>query len=499
MSARGTACVSLLGLAMASACGTHPAQGQPIDASGGDAAMDDTSTPAGDAELGDADPPGEAGADGGEGGQAQQALWYKFLGDGAYEVVGGVAVDGSGNVLYTGYFQGTVDFGGGPLTATGMSSDIFLAKYDPTGNYLWAARYGDSQVQEASGIAVDAEGNVVITGNNEGVLDFGNGTPLTTAGLADIFVAKFDPTGKALWAKDYGDPTTQSGQSVAVDAQGNIGLTGNMQGTTNFGPGVLTSAGMDDLFVAKLDPSGNTLWSQRYGDATEQFGWFVAFDPSGDVVVTADFQGTIDVGKGPLVSAGAYDVLLAKLDPNGNAIFGKRWGDSLNQLGDCVAVDPAGEIVLSGGFQGSIDLGMGAATAADMGAKYLAKFDPNGNTLWSKTFGDGDPFDWTALALDPKGGVTIVGEFVTSIDFGEGPIQAKGSYDIFAARFDTGGQVVWGDRYGAEDSQYAQSVALNTAGDVVMGGYFLGKLGFSSGTGMSATGNGLLYLVELSP
>jgi hypothetical protein len=501
MITRDTVCTTAGMLAVALAlggCGTKGGDGYQPDASAdGDP---DAAMPMGnDAAPTEGGPPGpEAGSDGGP---TQQAIWYKFLGDGANEDVGGVAVDRSGNVFYTGTFQGTIDFGGGPLTAVGMSSDIYLAKYDPTGKYLWASRFGDMQVQQSTGIAVDAQGDATITGANYGVLDFGTGTPLTAAAgqnAPDIFVAKFDPTGKALWAKGYGDPGTQSGQSVAADAKGNLAVTGSMQQTTDFGMGVLTSAGMDDIFLLKLDPNGNTLWAQRYGDATEQFGYFVAFDPSGDEVLVGDFQGSVDVGMGALISAGMYDVLLAKLDPNGKALFGKRWGDSMNQLADCVSVDPQGELVLSGGFQGSIDFGKGAMASTDMGAKYLAKLDASGDTLWAKSFGDGDPFDWTSVATDPMGGVVIAGEFVTAIDFGQGPIQAKDKYDIFVARFDTGGKLVWADRYGAADDQYARSVAIAPSQNVVLGGYFLGKLGFGTGTGMMAPGNGLLYLVELS-
>jgi hypothetical protein len=446
----------------------------------------------------DGEPPSEASTDARTDGG--QTLWYKFLGDGAYEDVGGVATDANGNVFYAGYFQGTIDFGGGPLTATGMSSDIYLAKYDSTGKYLWAARYGDAQVQVATGIAVDAQGDVIVTGTNAGVVDFGNATtPLTTAGLDDVIVAKFDPTGKALWAKDYGDAQYQEGYSVAVDSKGDVALTGAMQGTTTFGNVTLTSAGGYDIFVAELDPTGTTLWAKNFGDASDQFGIFVAFDPAGDVVLTADFAGSVNVGTGALTSAGMDDVLLAKLSPTGTALFGKSWGDPMDQVGDCVAVDPAGEIVLSGGFDGTFDFGKGPMTATDEGAKYLAKFDANGNALWSKSFGDGTPSDWTALAVDGTGGPVIVGEFIDAIDFGQGPLMAADKYDIFVARFDTSGRLEWGNRYGAIDNQLARAVALDPKGDVVVGGYFLGKLGFTPGTGETAPGNGLLYLVSFSP
>jgi hypothetical protein len=452
----------------------------------------------------DADPPPTDGGDGASAGS--QTLWDKFLGDGAYEDVGGVATDATGNVYYTGYFQGTINFGGpAPLTAAGQSSDIFIAKYDASGNYVWAFRFGDNEVQAASGIAVDAQGNVVITGINEGVLDFGTATTkVTSGGLEDVFVAKFDPTGAPLWAKDYGDGQSQLGYSVAVDATGNVGLVGAYEGTINFGAPTtaLTSAGGDDIYVVKLDPTGNALWAKSFGDTADQYGTFGTFDATGDLVVTADFAGTITVVTGmPLASAGMKDILLAKFDPTGNALFAERWGDAQDQTGDCVAIDAAGEIVLSGGFEGSLTIGTEPAMVAmDEGAKYLAKFDSTGKPLWVKSFGDGSVYDWTAVALDKTGGAFMVGEFIDSISFGSTTLTASDKYDIFVAGFDTNGTPLWADRYGAVDNQFARSVAVApTTGDLAVGGYFLGKMGFTAGGGQSATGNGLLYLVQFSP
>lgn len=443
---------------------------------------------------GPAPPPSDASADG----SAHPANWDKFLGDGAYEDVGGVASDSSGNVYYAGYFQGTINFGVTTITATGMSSDMYLAKFDPHGTCLWAERFGDNEIQVADGIAIDPQGDVVVIGFNEGVLDLGAGITLTTAGLEDIFVAKFDPTGKAIWAKGYGDIQTQIGNSVAVDAQGNIAVTGVIEGTTDFGKGPLTSAGLDDIFVAELTSAGATLWANVYGDASNQEGTFVAFDPTGNVAMSADFLGAVNVG-GTLTSLGGQDALLAKFGPTGNVLWAKQLGATMDQMADCVAVDGMGNIVLSGGFEGTVDFGKGPLTAADMGAKYLAKYDPNGSALWVKSFGDGNVFDWTAVALDKNGGPVVTGEYVTAIDFGQGPMPAKDGYDIFVARYDGSGNILWGSRYGATSDQYARSVAVDPTGDVVVAGYFLGKMGFNAGDGQMSIGNGLLYIAELAP
>jgi hypothetical protein len=164
-------------------------------------------------------------------------------------------VDGGGNVLVTGSFQGAVDFGGGPLTSAG-STDIFVAKHSGTdGTHLWARRFGGASFDGASGVAVDGAGNVLVTGSFQGTVNLGGG-PLTSAGSTDIFVAKHSGTdGTHLWARRFGGTSSDGGvPDVAVDGAGNVLVTGSFQGTVDFGGGPLTSAGISDIFVLRLRP-----------------------------------------------------------------------------------------------------------------------------------------------------------------------------------------------------------------------------------------------------
>lgn len=447
--------------------------------------------------------PPDAGSDGGiadaaEAGPGGVALWYGFYGDGNNVDGRSVAVDGTGNVLYAGYFQGTVNFGGTPLTATGGSSDIFVAKFDGTGRQVWSESFGDDLVQLATGIAVDALGNSFVTATNTGTIDFGTGTPVTSAGAEDVVVAKLDPTGKALWAKDFGDASSQLSYGIATDAAGNVLVVGAFQGSITFDATPLTSAGGYDIFVAKLDTNGNTLWSKSYGDASDQFAMSVAADATGNLGIAGSLEGTVNFGAGPITSAGGKDALAFKLGPTGTLLFAKAYGDALDQLGDGVAFDAAGNAFVAGDMEGTVNFGKGPVTANSDGAKFLVKLDPTGNTLWSQGFGDGNVYDWTAVAVDPAGNATMVGEFWNTITIGSDMLMSKDKYDIFVAGFDPNGQVLWDARYGAASDQFARTVATNAAGDVVMGGYFLGRLGFTSGGGMNAPNNGLLYLVELT-
>ncbi len=240
-------------------------------------------------------------------------VWAKSWGDNGAQVAFGVATDPSGDVLVTGANTGTIDFGCGPLTAAG-SADIFVAKLTPSGACAWSHGYGDSANQYGNGIVADALGNVIATGLFDGTVDFGGAT-YTSQALDDAWLLKLDPAGNYLWSRAPGGPDNQRGVAVAVDASNNIALGGALYGSADFGGGTLTSAGSGDAFVAKYDASGNYLWAKSYGDASLQQTKRLAFDPAGDVIVVGTASGFLDFGTGPICGFGGEDMFVAKLSP----------------------------------------------------------------------------------------------------------------------------------------------------------------------------------------
>jgi len=187
-------------------------------------------------------------------------------------------------------------------------------KFDAQGNFLWSEGFGDSMTEQCSGIAVDGGDNVVITGSFTGTIDFGGGI-LTSAGNQDLFLAKFDSNGNHLWSQRFGDATwIQVGHSVDVDDDGNVVVSCECRGTTDFGGGPLTSTDpyLPDVTIAKFDASGSHVWSQNYGDENVQYGYGIAADSHGDVSVTGLFRSTVDFGGDTLTSAGGRDVFVVK-------------------------------------------------------------------------------------------------------------------------------------------------------------------------------------------
>lgn len=364
-------------------------------------------------------------------------LWSKTFGHGQFGISIGhsVATDGSGNVFITGYLSGTADFGGGTLASEG-SSDIFVAAFDDTGNHLWSKRFGDANMQVGLSVAADGSGDIIVTGYFHGTADFGGGL-LTSAGAADIFVAKFDSNGNHLWSRRFGDGDDQSARSIAAEGSGDIVVTGHFNGTTDFGGGPLTSAGGYDIFLAKFDSDGNHLWSRSFGDADSQFGVSVVRDGFGNIIVTGYFNGTTDFGGGPLTSAGGYDVFVARLDPHGNHLWSRSFGDGDSQFGASIAADNLGDIIVTGRFRGTTDFGGGPLASAGEYDIFVAKIDANGTHVWSQSFGDGNIQSGRAVAADGSGGIVVTGEFLGTVDFGDGTLSSARAdwYDIFVAKF----------------------------------------------------------------
>lgn len=355
-------------------------------------------------------------------------------------VAHGVAVSGSGDVIVVGEANGDVDFGGGLLQLSKNNTiDVFVARFYASGQHRWSKLFGNGPPdQMAYAVAVDGAGNSVVAGTFAGNLDFGAGPVLSSAGGTDIFVAKFNPDGAALWSKRFGDSAgPQAASAVAIDAQGNVIVAGSFRGSINLGGQDLTTNGGADVFVAKLDASGDHIWSKSSGSPSDDEAHGVAVDANGDVYLTGHFRSSVVVGPNiTLTSAGGEDAFLVKLDPSGKTLWGKSFGNSANQRAVGVAADAAGNVVVTGAFSGQIDFGKGPSSSAGSNDGFVAKLDPTGAPLWARAFGGAADQGGATVALSPLGQSWITGYFAGTTDFGGGKVIAsQGANDVFVAQY----------------------------------------------------------------
>lgn len=303
-------------------------------------------------------------------------LWARSVGGAIFEDARTVAVDTYGNVYYTGFFQGTVDFDPGSgvyYSSSSGQTDVFISKLDANGNFLWVKKFGGTSIDRSHFLTLDATGNIYTTGQFSGTVDFDPGTGnynLTSAGGGpDIFVSKLDTNGNFKWARAMGSITGyDAGIGLAVDASENVYTTGYCQGIADFdpGPGVfnLVSAGSDDIFISKLDSSGNFQWATSMGSTVDDRGIAIAVDNNSNVFTSGYFKGTVDFDPGPatlnLISAGESDIFISKMDSAGNFQWAKRIGGTYFDFSYGLTLNSSGHIYSTGTFYGTVDFDPGS-------------------------------------------------------------------------------------------------------------------------------------------
>jgi len=442
--------------------------------------------------------------------------WAKGIGGSDGDQSFSIAVDGLGNVYITGVFRDTVDFDPGAgtanLTAVGFE-DIFFAKYDNSGNYIWANRMGSAFNDNFSySIAVDSSGNVHITGYYSGTVDFdpGVGTVnLTSASNSDIFFAKYDNNGNYLWANGIGSGGLNSGigKSITVDNSGNVYITGRFESTVDFDPDTgianLTSVGWKDAFFAKYDSNGNYIWAKGIGSSgflTNDEGYGIALDSSGNVYITGIFMDTADFNPGIdtfnlIATVPPYgNIFFAKYDNNGNFIWAKNFGGSMSEVSRSIDVDGLGNVYITGYFQDTADFdpGVGTANLTSIGNRdiFFAKYDDNGDYIWANSIGGSNMNEGNGIALDNFGNVYITGYFQDTADFDPGAgtanlISAASWGEDFFAKYDNSGNYLWAKGISYTGGALGNDITVDDLGNVYITGNFMGIADFDPGPGTS--------------
>ena len=376
--------------------------------------------------------------------KAQEFVWAHNV-NGGDIFNSGIAIDKKGNSYITGTLRGDSFFGTIQVFNHG-DQDIYLAKYDSTGNCLWAKSPGGISADGGDGITVDVNGFIYITGYffSEAVFDTIHISPHSTG--FNMFLAKYDPLGNCLWVSQAVSGNNIRGLAVTTDAERNSYVTGRFMDTTILGSTQLISYGGPDIFIAKYNPDGICLWAKHAGGnaiSYEESGQAICHDANDNIYITGIFWGTAKFDTVQLVSAGDWDIFVAKYDSNGNLIWANRAGGSYHDMGTGLSVDSSENCYVTGAFFGPTDFGTNHLTGFSGYDIFLAKYDPNGNCLWAKQAG-GSGYDYGyAVSTDPSGNSYVTGNYQDTSTFCTIQLIASSYQSPFIAKYDTYGKCKW--------------------------------------------------------
>ncbi len=414
---------------------------------------------------------------------------------------------GDKELITAGHFYDKIDFDAGSgifhQTSNG-NQDVFVIKYDTSGNFLWAKQFGGEWDDYVKDIAVDKDGNIIILGLFQSTVDMDPGPGIVnfTAGSANSFVVKLDKDGNYIWARQF---NLHNMSTIDTDAAGNIITGGTFAGTRDFDPGPATYTGStvgrpgNDLFLVKLDPGGNFTWMRQMPNkgGSEQQLHGLKTDAANNIFLAGSFTGIIDCDPGSsektITSSGNDDAFVLTLDQQGNFRWAKSWGGPGGDKALGLAIDLKGNVYTTGQFLQQVDFDPGTtaftlSTTSIYYSAFILKLDHHGNFVYVKTLQGGDSYG-NSITLDKNENVYVAGAYHGTVDFDPGTSSfylSKGH--LFALKLEAGGDFAWSAGFtitantGFFSSVYSgAAIAVDVVDNVYHAGVFLLRTDFDPG------------------
>jgi hypothetical protein len=392
-----------------------------------------------------------------------EIAWVRSLGNmSAYSI----ARHPSGSLLLTGSIDQTADLGGDPLTPFG-AADMALVELDASdAGHLWSTRYGDvgSEYAFLGDAPFDAAGNVFVHGVTYDTADLGLGS-VAGAGLADTFVGRYPRGGgPPAWLQRIATAEEDKFIATATGPGDSIFVAGYFVGSATLGGQVLTGAGSRDILLYRLaGADGQVLLAQSWGGPGLDEGNGIAWTGT-HLVLSGRFEQSVafgTMGTNVLTSQGARDVYVAKLEPDGALVWAVRFGGAGYEDG-AARVDPAGNIYVYGAFENEIAFGAVNLVSAGGQDLFLAKLDPDGNVLWARSWGGPENDTPASLAFGADGTIVITGWITGDFDLGDGVVTGQGGLDTFVASYEpTAGEHRWSHVFGTSGDDRAWGVLVD--------------------------------------
>jgi len=442
--------------------------------------------------------------------QAPVLNWAKQIGGVSYERVTDIAIDASGNVFSTGYFNGVVDFDPGVGTFTidagPVSRNAFISKLDANGNFIWAKSFAPTSIVRSSAITLDAVGNIYIAGTFQGTVDF-DPSIATYSVMAsspsdyDGFMSKFDNNGNFIWVKTISGLYDQiESTDLKIDVFGNIIICGYFNINVDFDPSpatytLSTLASSRDAFILKLDAGGNFIWAKNIGGNGSDEARALTSDASGNIYTIGRYEYTADfdpsISSYTINSVGNTDVFVSKLDVNGNFVWAKSFGGTSFDFGFSISLDATNNVYTGGGYRNTVDFdpGVGTFSATSTGGldAYISKLDVNGNFLWANVFGSSGSDATTSLITDFSNNIIATGFFSGLTDFDSSPASytlAPSAIDVFILQNNSTGNLGWVHQLASNDYVESTAIVVDNSNNIYTSGLFQGTVDFDPNAGI---------------
>ncbi len=412
--------------------------------------------------------------------KSQTVAWAKKGISPGFEVGNAIVADDSGNVYVTGQLEFTSVFDNVSLTSYGQH-DIMVAKYNSIGVLKWIRHAGGTHGDIGLGIGIDAQHNVYITGEIELIAKFSNTISLTSSGNNDGFIAKYDANGNVLWAKSFGNSgSSDKGRAIAVSPSGNCYITGNFSSSISFGSTSLSGYGANDIFVAKFDNNGNALWAKKAGGTAQDRGYGIAIDASENVYVTGSFTASAKFKNTTITNSGSLSAFVAKYNSGGTFQWVKAGGDCCDTTqGNSIALDELGDVYIAGSFAMKAKFSGTTLTSNGLTDIFLAKYSSSGSFQWAKRAGSVNEDVGYGIAVDKNAHRVYVTGFVASSGSASGMSYSFAGYkDVWLASYTTDGSIKWVKTYGGTRRDMGQAITVNSQGFIFTTGIFNGTAPF---------------------
>jgi hypothetical protein len=433
--------------------------------------------------------------------------WAEMIGGTLLDESYSIAVDDAGNSYVTGIFTGSVDFSDTTLTARG-ATDIFLVKYDPSGQIIWIRQAGGKEDDDSYAVHISQDGYCYITGSFADTAYFEDDTLIcfdSNIFYFDIFLAKYTLDGDIVWATRAGEAYWDEAFGLCSDNSGNLLITGSYWGTARFDNITLTGLyGLGatdgfDIFIAKYDSDGNALWAKRMVERGWDRGSDIATDPAGNCYVTGGFQTALLFGGfgGPSLTAtggdGDEDIFLVKYDQEGNFVWKTSAGSSGFDQARAVTLDNDNNIYLTGVISETADFDSTESIISNgFNDLFLAKYDSTGQLLWVRGAGSASEDGANDVVTDIQGNIYVCGYLGSAAQFDDLQIVGGG---FFVAKYDPKGRILWVKQIGETDN-LGKSLALMKTGDLVTTGVFENSATFGN-TVLNGKGQTDIFVTRL--